>query len=84
MHLSHTAQRSIQNRSVHFSVLNVALWNMEQVHSGICEICLLGFGAGDGVTDKPVDDDVMEWTAFRHYRSLVRGIQRRFYSTKGK
>ena len=35
MHLFHIAQCSIQNRNVHISVLNGALWDMEQVHSGI-------------------------------------------------
>ena len=38
MHLSHIPQCSIQNRNVHISVLNGALWNMEQVHSGIYEL----------------------------------------------
>ena len=38
MHLSHISQFSIQNRSVHISVLNGALWDMEQVNSGICEL----------------------------------------------
>ena len=37
MHLFHTPQSSIQNRNVHISVLNGGLWDMEQVHSGICE-----------------------------------------------
>ena len=37
MHLFHIPQCSIQNRNVHISVLNGALWDMEQVHSGICE-----------------------------------------------
>ena len=32
---------SIQNRNMHISVLNVAFWDMEKVHSGICEIGLL-------------------------------------------
>ena len=41
MHLFHIPQCSIQNRNVHISVLNGALWDMEQVHSGICEIGLL-------------------------------------------
>ena len=27
-----------QNRNMHISVLNGALWDMEQAHSGICEI----------------------------------------------
>ena len=35
MHLFHIPQCSIQNRNVHISVLNGALWDMEQVHSGI-------------------------------------------------
>ena len=38
MHLFHISQCSIQNRNVHISVLNGALWDMEQVHSGICEL----------------------------------------------
>ena len=41
MHLFHTPQCSIQNRNVHISVLSGALWDMEQVHSGICEIALV-------------------------------------------
>ena len=38
MHLFHIPQCSTQNRNVHISVLNGAWWNMEQVHSGICEL----------------------------------------------
>ena len=38
MHLSHIPQCTIQNRNVHISVLNGALWDMGQVHCGICEI----------------------------------------------
>ena len=38
MHLFYIPQCSIQNRNVHISVLNGALWDMEQVHSGICEL----------------------------------------------
>ena len=34
MYLNHTPQCSIQNRNAHISVLNGALWDMEQVHSG--------------------------------------------------
>ena len=41
MHLLHIPQCSLQNRNAHISVLNGALWDMEQVHSGICEIDLL-------------------------------------------
>ena len=41
MQLSHIPQCSIQNRNVHISVLNGALWDMEQLHSGICESCQL-------------------------------------------
>ena len=43
MHLFHIPQCSIQNRNVHISVLNEALWVTEQVHSGICEIGLLNW-----------------------------------------
>ena len=44
MHPFHIPQCSIQNRNVHMnrnvhiSVMNGALWDMEQVHSGICEL----------------------------------------------
>ena len=41
MHLSHTPQCTIQNRNVHISVLNGALWDMGQVHYGICKTDLL-------------------------------------------
>ena len=48
MHLFHIPQCSIRNRnvhiSVHISVPNGALWDMEQVYSGICEIGLLQYG----------------------------------------
>ena len=40
MHLSHIPQCTIQNRNVHISDLNGALWDMGQVHCGICEIGL--------------------------------------------
>ena len=33
----HIPQCTIQNRNVHISILNGALWDMGQVHSGICE-----------------------------------------------
>ena len=36
MHLFYISQCSIQNRNVHISVLNGALWDMAQVNSGIC------------------------------------------------
>ena len=38
MHLFHIRQCSISNRNAHISVLNEALWDMEQVHSGIWEL----------------------------------------------
>ena len=41
MPLFHNPQCSIQIRNVHISLLNGPLWDMEQVHSGICEIGLL-------------------------------------------
>ena len=40
MHLSHIPQCTIQNRNVHISVLNGALWDMGQVHCWICEFGL--------------------------------------------
>ena len=36
MHQFHIPQCTIQNRNVHISVLIGALWDMEQVHCGIC------------------------------------------------
>ena len=41
MHLFHIPQCFIQNRNVHISVLNGALWIMGQVHIRICELGLL-------------------------------------------
>ena len=41
MHLSHIPQCTIQNRNVHISVLDGAVWDMEQVRCGICEFGLL-------------------------------------------
>ena len=41
MRLFHITQCTIQNRNVHISVLNGALWDMEPVHCGICGIFLL-------------------------------------------
>ena len=40
MHLSHILQCTKQNRNVCISVLDGALWDMEQVHSGMCDINL--------------------------------------------
>ena len=40
MHQSNIPQCTIQNRNVHVSVLNGALWDMGEVHYGICEISL--------------------------------------------
>ena len=40
MHLFHTPQYFDQNKNVQISVLNGALWDMEQVHFWICEIGL--------------------------------------------
>ena len=39
---------SIQKRNVHISVLNGALWDMEQVQSWICEIGLLDYNFSCG------------------------------------
>ena len=41
MHLFYIPQCIIQNRNVHISVLNGALWDMEQVHYEICELVQL-------------------------------------------
>ena len=40
MHLSHIPQYTIQNRAVSISVLNAVLWDMGQVHWGVCEFGL--------------------------------------------
>ena len=41
MHLFYIPECTIQNRNVHISVLNGAFWDMEQVHTRICEIDLI-------------------------------------------
>ena len=41
MHQFHIPEYSIQNTNVHILVLNGAFWDIEQVHSGICESSLL-------------------------------------------
>ena len=38
MHMSHIRQCTTQNRNVYISVMNGALWDMGQVHCGICEL----------------------------------------------
>ena len=38
INLFHTPQFPIQNRNVHISVLNGALWDMKQVDCGICKL----------------------------------------------
>ena len=38
MQLFHITQYTTQKRNVHISVLNGALWEMEQLHCGICEL----------------------------------------------
>ena len=43
MHLSYIPQCTIQNRNVHISVFNGALWDMEQMHSEFWEIGLLKY-----------------------------------------
>ena len=50
MHLFHIPQCTIQNRNVHISVLNDALWDMEQMHCGICEFGL--FTCREGVMNR--------------------------------
>ena len=46
MHLSHILQYTIQKRNVNISVLNGELWDMGQVHCGICEIDQLSWSDG--------------------------------------
>ena len=41
IHLSRIPKCTTQNRNVHISVLNGALWDMAYVHCGMCEIGLL-------------------------------------------
>ena len=48
---------------MHISVPNGALWDMEQEHSGICELGQL-------------HDDVIKWKNFPRYWPFVRGIHR--------
>ena len=48
---------------MHISVPNGALWDMEQVHSGIYELGQL-------------HDDVIKWKHFPRYWPFVRGIHR--------
>ena len=43
MNVIHIPQCSIHNRNVHISILNGPLRDMEQVHSGICEIDLMDY-----------------------------------------
>ena len=43
MHLFHIPRCTIQNRNVHISVLNVALWDMKLVDCEISEVSLLSF-----------------------------------------
>ena len=38
MHMYHISQCTIQHRNVHISFQNGTLWDMGQVHCGICEI----------------------------------------------
>ena len=38
MHPFYILQCSIQNRNVHISILSGALWDLEQVYCGICEL----------------------------------------------
>ena len=38
IHLSHTPQCTIQNRNMHIFLPNGALWDIGQVHFGICEL----------------------------------------------
>ena len=77
-------QCSIQNRNVHISVLNKALWDMEQVHSGICEIGLFiteiwdyhissSLSSGywshmNGISSQITDKSIVCLTSFSHWQ----------------
>ena len=52
MHLFHIPQCTIQNRKVHISVLNGALWDMGEEHCGIYEFSLITIKAS-GHRNKP-------------------------------
>ena len=41
MHLFHNPQCTIQNKNVRISVLSVELWDMGQVHCGVCEFVIM-------------------------------------------
>ena len=59
MHQSHIPQCNIQNRNAHISVVNVALWDMEKVQCGICEI---------------VKKTLWNAQIWHHYNSVSNGI----------
>ena len=51
-HLFHIPQYTIQNRNWHISAPNGELWDMEQVHCGICE-------SGQLTTETPDHDKTL-------------------------
>ena len=63
----HIPQCTIQNRNVHISVLNGALWDMEQVHYGICEIGLFHLSFSDPL----VWFNLMLWCTFVTWHVLI-------------
>ena len=75
MHLFHIPKCSIQNRDVHISVLNGALWDMEQVHSGICKIGLFISECEDnvwtGVSTFFADSDLCHHMASPGHNELI-------------
>ena len=68
-HLLHIPQCTIQNRNVHISVLNGALWDMAQVYYGICEISLLYGDALDRLHDA-TNLSQNNWNTFRDVTHL--------------
>ena len=74
MQLLHFPQCSIQNRNVHISVLNGALWDMELVHSGICELGqLLECSSGINEEMRDVSRQQIRISSQRNWRHIFCG-----------
>ena len=70
MHLFHNLQYPIQNRNVHISVLNGALWDMEQVHYGMCELGQLAYQF-----DPRTENDIIIWFSYMFFHRFVEKIR---------
>ena len=79
MKIFHIPQCSLKNRNVHISVLNRALWDMEQVHFGVCEIVLLCCKQLDPTNIFVIarllilHDDVIKWKTFSVLLAICAG-----------